>query len=65
MSELTPKNIKKLNSKRALKLFLKDDHMSAAKALRILDYESKLKKLQEELIKLQGVPFVSRFQGIR
>ena len=53
MSQLTPKNIKKLNSKRALKLFLKDDHMSAVKALRILDYETKLKKLQEELIKLQ------------
>ena len=53
MSQLTPKNIKKLNSKRALKLFLKDDHMSAVKALRILDYEAKLKKLQEELIKLQ------------
>ena len=53
MSNLTPKNIKKLNSKRGLKLFFKEDDMTVAKALRILNYEDKLKKLQEELIKLQ------------
>ena len=53
MSELTPKNLKKLNSKRGLKLFLKEKDMTPAKALRILNYEAKLKKLQEELIKLQ------------
>ena len=51
MSNLTPKNIKKLNSKRGLKLFYKEDDMTVAKALRILNYEDKLKKLQEELIK--------------
>ena len=53
MSELTPKNLKKLNLKRGLKLFLKHDDMNVARALRILNYEAKLKKLQEELIKLQ------------
>ena len=53
MSELTPKNLKKLNSKRGLKLFLKEEDMTTAKALRLLNYESKLKNLQEELIKLQ------------
>ena len=53
MSALTPKNIKKLNSKRGLKLFLKEEDMTTTKALRIINYEDKLKKLQEELIKLQ------------
>ena len=53
MSELTPKNLKKLNSNRGLKLFLKEKDMTPTKALRILNYEAKLKKLQEELIKLQ------------
>ena len=69
MSELTPKNLKKLNSKRGLKLFLKEEDMTTAKALRILNYESKLKKLQEELIKLQqwvedeGEKLVVIFEG--
>ncbi|MEC8134027.1 MAG: polyphosphate kinase 2, partial [Bacteroidota bacterium] len=53
MSGLTKKNLKKLNSKRGLKLFLKDNDMTVAKALRILNYEAKLKKLQEELITMQ------------
>ena len=53
MSELTPKNLRKLNSKRGLNLFLREEEMSIAKALRILTYETKLKKLQEELIKMQ------------
>ena len=69
MSNLTPKNIKKLNSKRWLKLFFKEDDMTVAKALRILNYEDKLKKLQEELIKLQqwveakGEKLVIVFEG--
>jgi polyphosphate kinase 2 len=69
MSNLTPKNIKKLNSKRGLKLFYKEDDMTVAKALRILNYEDKLKKLQEELIKLQqwveakGEKLVIVFEG--
>jgi len=69
MSELTPKNLKKLNSKRGLKLFLKEKDMTPSKALRILYYEAKLKKLQEELIKLQqwvedeGEKLVVIFEG--
>ena len=53
MDELNSKDIKKLNSKRGLKLFLGEDDMTISKALRILNYESKLKKLQEELIIMQ------------
>ena len=47
MDELNSKDIKKLNSKSGLKLFLSEDDMSVSKASRILNYESKLKKLQE------------------
>jgi polyphosphate kinase 2 len=52
-----------------LKLFYKEDDMTVAKALRILNYEDKLKKLQEELIKLQqwveakGEKLVIVFEG--
>jgi len=53
MEEFSKKDIKKLNSKLALKLFLSDKDMTVAKALRIVNYESKLEILQEELIKLQ------------
>jgi polyphosphate kinase 2 len=53
MEDLTPKNLKKLNSKRGLQLFLGEDDMTIPKALRILAHESKLESLQEELIKLQ------------
>ena len=69
MDELNSKDIKKLNSKRGLKLFLGEDDMSVSKALRILNYESKLKKLQEELIKMQqwveseGEKLVVIFEG--
>ena len=69
MSESTLKNLKKLNSNRGLKLFLKEDDMTAAKALRILNYEDRLKKLQQELIKLQqwveneGEKLVVIFEG--
>ena len=69
MNELTPKNLKKLNSNRGLKLFLKEKDMTPTKALRILNYEAKLKKLQQELIKLQqwvedeGEKLVVIFEG--
>lgn len=53
MEDLTPKHLKKLNSKRGLQLFLGEDDMTISKALRIFAHESKLESLQEELIKLQ------------
>ena len=53
METLTPKNLKKLNSKRGLRLFLTHNDMTIQKALRILSQESQLARLQEELIKLQ------------
>jgi len=69
MEDLTPKNLKKLNSKRGLQLFLREDDMTITKALRILAHESKLERLQEELIKLQqwveseGEKLVVIFEG--
>ena len=69
MDELNSKDIKKLNSKSGLNLFLSEDDMSVSKAIRILNYESKLKKLQEELIKMQqwveseGEKLVVIFEG--
>ena len=69
MDELNSKDIKKLNSESGLKLFLSEDDMSVSKAIRILNYESKLKKLQEELIKMQqwveseGEKLVVIFEG--
>lgn len=53
MEELTSKDIKRLNSKKGLKLFLSDENITISKALRIVNYELRLKTLQEELIKLQ------------
>jgi len=69
MEELTSKNLKKLNSKRGLQLFLRNDDMTIPKALRILNHEAKLERLQEELIKLQqwveseGEKLVVIFEG--
>ncbi len=69
MEKLSPKNLKKLNSKRGLQLFLSYDDMTIPKALRILSHESKLERLQEELIKLQqwveveGEKLVVIFEG--
>jgi len=54
MEDLTDKDLKKLNSKKGLKLFLKEEDINISKALRTVNYESRLKKLQEELIKLQN-----------
>ena len=53
MQNLSDKSLKQLNSKKGLKYFLLEDGMTPAKAVRIMNYESKLKKLQGELIKLQ------------
>ena len=69
MEELSSRNLKKLNSKRGLQLFLREDDMTITKALRILAHESKLERLQEELIKLQqwveaeGEKLVVIFEG--
>ena len=69
MEELTPRNLKRLNSKRGLQLFLSEDDMTISKALRILTHETKLESLQEELIKLQqwveaeGEKLVVIFEG--
>ena len=69
MDNINPKNIKKLNSKRGLKLFLSHDDMTPEKAIKVLNYESKLKKLQEQLIQMQqwveneGEKLVVIFEG--
>lgn len=69
MEKLSSKNLKKLNSKRGVKLFLSQDDMTISKALRILNHEAKLERLQEELIKLQqwveaeGEKLVVIFEG--
>jgi polyphosphate kinase 2 len=69
MEDYTSKNLKNLNSKRGLQLLLSDKEMTISKALRILNHESKLERLQEELIKLQqwveanGEKLVVIFEG--
>ncbi|MFD1614518.1 polyphosphate kinase 2 [Gelatiniphilus marinus] len=50
---ITPKDLKKLNSKKGIVQFLLDENITVSKVLRNLNYESRLKSLQEELIKLQ------------
>ncbi|WP_223032623.1 polyphosphate kinase 2 [Hanstruepera marina] len=52
-NKLSVKDLKKLNSKKGQKQLLRDDSGSLSKVLRYLNYESRLKSLQEELIKLQ------------
>lgn len=53
IEKFTDKDLKLLNSKVAIKQFLKKDNYSMSKILRYVKYENKLKELQEELIKLQ------------
>ncbi|MGB5555755.1 MAG: polyphosphate kinase 2 [Flavobacteriaceae bacterium] len=53
MSALRKKELKLLNSNKGLKQFLLNPNSSATKVLRNLTYEKRIKKLQEELIKLQ------------
>lgn len=50
---LTPKNIKKLNSKKGMLALLRKEPLNLERAIRYVDYEKELKKLQVELIKLQ------------
>ncbi|WP_273565727.1 polyphosphate kinase 2 [Maribacter halichondriae] len=54
MHSLSKKELKLLNSKKGLKQFLLNDGISKTKVLRNLTYEVRIKKLQEELIKLQN-----------
>ncbi len=53
MNNLSEKSLKLLNSKKGIKYFLGEENMTPLKAVRIMNYENKLKKLQAELIKLQ------------
>jgi len=53
INNITAKDLKKLNSKKGIIQFLLDDTVSVSKVLRNLNYESCIKSLQEELIKLQ------------
>lgn len=54
MHSLSKKQLKLLNSKKGLKQFLLNDGISKTKVLRNLTYETRITKLQEELIKLQN-----------
>jgi len=51
--QLTDNDVKKLNSKKGLRALLAKQPYNLAKAIRFLDYEKKLKKLQTELVRLQ------------
>ncbi|MDG2052174.1 MAG: polyphosphate kinase 2 [Flavobacteriaceae bacterium] len=51
--EITEKDLKLLNKKKSLKLFLSRENVSISRILRYLRYENRLMQLQEELIKLQ------------
>lgn len=54
MTALSEKELKLLNSKKGLKQFLLNESISPTKVLRYLKYEARIKKLQQELIKLQN-----------
>lgn len=51
--ELSDLDLKKLNSKKGLIALLSKEPLSIEKALRYVDYQKKLKKLQIELIRMQ------------
>ena len=53
MNNLSEKSLKMLNSKKGIKYFIREESMTPLKAVRIMNYENKQKKLQAELIKLQ------------
>ncbi len=53
IEEITGKDITLLNKKKGLKQFLSRNSTTATRVLRYLNYETRLKSLQEELIKLQ------------
>ncbi len=50
---VTEKDAEKLNSKKGMRVLLSQKPYNLSKAVRYLDYEKKLKKLQSELVKLQ------------
>ncbi|PQJ73569.1 MULTISPECIES: polyphosphate kinase 2 [Polaribacter] len=51
--EISPKNLKKLNSKKGLLALLSKEPLNIGRAIRYVDYQRKLEKLQVELIRLQ------------
>tara|TARA_B110000091_G_scaffold199449_1_gene229264 strand:- start:941 stop:1726 length:786 start_codon:yes stop_codon:yes gene_type:complete len=51
--KITESEVKKLNSKKGLIALLSKEPLSLERALRYIDYEKKLEKLQTELIRLQ------------
>lgn len=53
MRKLTQKDVNKLNSTRGLKAVLSKEPLNLERAIRYVDYERKLKKLQLELIRMQ------------
>ncbi len=53
MGKLTDKDVKKLNSNKGLKAIFSREQYNLDKAIRFVDYEKKLGKLQLELIRLQ------------
>ena len=53
MMELSPKNLKKLNSKKGLLALLSKQPINVDRAIRYVDYQKKLEQLQVELIRLQ------------
>ena len=53
MIEIASKNLKKLNSKIGLLSLLSKKPLNLDRAIRYVDYQKKLKKLQVELIRLQ------------
>mgnify|MGYP000557249727 CR=1 FL=1 len=53
MRGLSDKSLKRLNSKKGIKLFLTEENMTLSKAVRVVNHEVRLKRLQEELIQLQ------------
>ena len=52
--KIAKKDLKYLNSKKGIKQFIAYPNTSVSRVLRNLKYESRLKQLQEELIKLQN-----------
>jgi len=53
IKELTQEDVKKLNSKKGMTALLRKEPLNFVRAVRFVDYEKSLKKLQIELIKLQ------------
>ncbi len=53
MMEISPKNLKKLNSKKGLLALLSKEPLNVERAIRYVDYQKKLEELQIELIRLQ------------